>query len=154
MASRFCHDAVPAAAPLAVLGVFSYESRRRLREGARRTWLPRVPSLVHARFVMRGESPANATTLEREIHTHGDIVLVRGPSRMHGNVAPLLSLIRWFECASQLYRNAPFFGSTPKRQSNVGGHAATCPTERLMTLLDFSLLRQNRTMTSGFELRL
>lgn len=111
--ARFCHDVVPERPLLAVLGVFSYEARRVLRDGSRNTWLPLMPPLVHTRFVMRGESPVNATTLEREIDQHGDIVLVRGASRTDSKVAPLLSLIGWFVCAYQIYKGVPFFGSRP-----------------------------------------
>ena len=112
--ARFCHDVVPERPLLAVLGVFSYEARRVLRDGSRKTWLPLMPQNVHARFVMRGESPVNATTLEREIDQHGDIVLVRGASRTNSKVAPLLSLIGWFVCAYQIYKGVPFFGSRPR----------------------------------------
>ena len=112
--ARFCHDVVPERQLLAVLGVFSYEARRVLRDGSRKTWLPLMPQNVHARFVMRGESPVNATTLEREIDQHGDIVLVRGASRTNSKVAPLLSLIGWFGCAYQIYKGVPFFGSRPR----------------------------------------
>ena len=96
-ASVWCPLTRPATAPvLAVLGVFSTQSRRSLRDGIRDTWLQSAESSsIVTRFVMRAESLSGAALDEALLHR--DTLYVRGdPNAVWG---PLQSLTRWLECA-------------------------------------------------------
>ena len=105
----FCRppDATPR---LAVVGVLGVEPQVAVRDAIRQTWLPRgAAANMLALFVLRGIGLAPAT--HAELHTHGDIVLLRAEAVQSRLVGPLWSAWLWLECAMHAWPTAQLIGS-------------------------------------------
>lgn len=95
-ASSFCSPGSPRPL-LAILGVFSIESRERHRRAVRASWLRGATNEVDARFVMHGLG-ARVPVLH-EAAEHGDIVFLRAPASLPCKQGPLRKLWLWLSCA-------------------------------------------------------
>lgn len=120
-ATTYCNQLPIDSTPfLAVLGVFSLQSRYSWRVEHRTSWMHTAPALVCSRFVVRGKDAEERVL--NESSQHGDIVFVDAPAGAGRKTGPLYTLHRWLHCASRAWPRAMHIG---KADDDVWAHLPT-----------------------------
>jgi hypothetical protein len=112
-----CAQPADHAERLGVLGIFTSQSRSEWRSAARASWMHADPDQILSRFVVRGRK-ADASMI-KESSTFKDIAFVDAPADAGRKSGPLLSQMRWLQCAGRAWPHSRFIG---KADDDIWAH--------------------------------